>query len=285
MALTKPVVAKKETAAVETVAVETAVEKENLTVQGVEETVAAAPETVVAEETVVETPAEETLTEEGVAAVAEEPQQQVAVAQEAKQPSVVQAQANAMAQFTDTMAEAGFEGLTLSSMSFDRIKLHEGQFKIGSDEAELGTDFDCIVHAIRKIFVVRQSTDNDAESFYSYDAKGATFTDGSSAAEKLQDWLEDGYGTEDEPLDIREYLECTATLVDRDDEYDEQMVMLSIPPASAARFSGVAAQAYMKFKGALLSDVVIRCTVGKKIGEGQKAFRPWVPKVLRRIDA
>ena len=207
----------------------------------------------------------------------------VATQEPAKAPAAAEVHRNAMANFSAQMAEQGFEGLELTGMSFDRIKLHEGQFKLGQEEIELGSEFDCIIHSVRKLFVVRQSTDNDAESFYSYDPKGSTFTDGGSAREKLEEWLEDGYGTEDAPLDIREYGEATATLVNRDDEFDDQMVMLSIPPASRARLSGAAAQAFQKFKGALLSDVVVRCMVGRKAGEGQKSFRPWVFKVVGRV--
>lgn len=198
--------------------------------------------------------------------------------------SVTEKRANAMAEFTKQQADMGFEGLELSGMSFDRIKLHEGQFKLGSEETELGTDIQVVIHSTRKIFVVRQSEDNDAESFYSYDPQGKTFTDGSSAEEKLADWLDDGYGTQDAPLDIREYLEAMSTMVNRDDEFEGTMVMLSIPPASKARMAGVAAQAYTRFKGATLDQVVVQCSVGKKIGEGQKAFRPWVFKVVGRYE-
>jgi len=210
---------------------------------------------------------------------------EVVVAAEAQPPvaNAAQQQRSAMANFSSAMAQEGFEGLDLTGMSFDRIKLHEGQFKLGQEDIELGTEFDCIIHSTRRLFVVRQSTDNDAESFYSYDPKGQTLTDGASSSDKLQEWLEDGYGTEEAPLDIREYCEATATLVNRDDEFNDQMVMLSIPPASRARLAGAAAQAYQKLKGALLSDVIISCQVGRKAGEGQKSFRPWVFKVVGRV--
>ncbi len=282
MALVKPQVAKEETLAAEAVAqtAEQVVEQdvvaeqapvvsgEVLEAEGVEATAQVQAEAEVVD--IAET------AESTAVAVAAEPQ--------AKAVSVTEQRNNAMAQFTQDQAANGFEGLELSGMSFDRIKLHEGQFKLGSDETELGTDFECVIHSTRKIFVVRQSDDNDAETFYSYDPQGKTFTDGSSAQEKLEDWADDGYGTAENPLDIREYLEAMATLVNRDDEHEGTMVMLSIPPASKARLAGVAAQAYTRFKGARLDQVVTQCQVGKKIGEGQKAFRPWVCKVTGRFD-
>lgn len=281
MALVKPQVAQKE----ETLAAEAVAQTAEQVVE----------HEVVAEQAPVETG--EVLEAEGVeatAATAEvveiqpvaEPAQAVAVAEPAaaKAVTVGEQRTNAMAQFTQDQAANGFEGLELSGMSFDRIKLHEGQFKLGTEETELGTDIQVVIHSTRKIFVVRQSDDNDAETFYSYDPKGLTFTDGSSAQEKLEDWLDDGYGTEESPLDIREYLEAMATLVNREDEHEGTMVMLSIPPASKARLAGVAAQAYTRFKGATLGQVVTQCSVGKKIGEGQKAFRPWVFKALERYE-
>lgn len=238
----------------------------------------------------------EVLTAEGVAAVvaeveapvaAAEPvaaEQAVAVAQEAGAPTVTEQRTNAMAQFTQDQAAAGFEGMDLTGMSFDRVKLHEGTFKLGSEEADIGTEFDCVIHSTRRLYVVRQSDDQDAKNYYSYDSKGQTFTDGSSAAETLAEWLDDGYGTAEAPLDIKEYLEAMATLVNRDDEHDESMVMLSIPPASRAKLSGAAAQAFTKLQKATLDQVVTRCTVGKQLGEGTKKFRPWVFKVVGRYE-
>lgn len=254
MALTKPQVT------------DTAAEVEVLSAEG-----------VVATETV-------KVAETAVAAAEPVAEQAVAVAQPAAAPTVTEQRTNAMAQFTQEQASAGFEGLDLTGMSFDRVKLHEGTFKLGSEEADIGTEFDCVIHSTRRLYVVRQSDEQDAKNFYSYDAKGLTFTDGSSAEETLQEWLDDGYGTADSPLDIKEYLEAMATLVNRDDEYDGQMIMLSIPPASKAKLSGAAAQAFTKMNKALLSDVVTRCTVGKQLGEGTKKFRPWVFKVVSRYE-
>lgn len=276
MALTKPVVSN-------TAAATNEVEEAVITKAGVEATAEVIEHVAEAPAQVVETAAEapEAVAEQAEAPAAAETSE-VAVVNPASAPAVQRA--NAMAQFTQEQAEAGFEGLELTGMSFDRIKLHEGKFLIGSEESELGTEFDCVVYATRNIYVVRQSTDNDAEAFYSYDPKGQTMTDGTSAQEKLADWLDDGYGTEDAPLDIRPYLEATVVLVNREDEYDGHMAMLSIPPASKARMAGAAAKAQMKFKGAKLNEVVTRCTVGKKVGDGQKAFRPWLFSAIERFE-
>lgn len=269
MALTRPAVAKETTQTTEAAAEVREVVEEQMTQEGVQATAQAEQAKQAKQAKQAEPEAE-----------APAASQEVAVSEPAPAPTVAQSQASAMTNFKENMAKEGFEGLELTGMSFDRIKLHEGKFLLGSEEVELGTDVDCVIYSTRPIYVVRQSTDNDAEAFYSYDENGKTHTDGTSAHETLQEWLEDGYGTKEDPLDIRPYLEATAVLVNRDDEYEGEMVMLSVPPASKARLGGAAAQAYNRFKGAKLSEVVTRLTVGKKIGEGQKAFRPWLFKVV-----
>ena len=185
----------------------------------------------------------------------------------------------AMTNFSVQMAEAGFDGLDLTGMSFDRIKLHEGTFKLGSEEVMLGNEFDCIVHGTRRLYVVRQHTGQDAKTFYSYDPKGATTVDGSSTEEMLAEWAEDGF----EQPDIKEYLEAMATLVNRDDEFEDQMVMLSIPPASRAKLSGAFAQAMQRLK-ATPDKIILKCLVGKQVGEGTKKFRHWAFKIVGLAD-
>lgn len=274
MALTKPTINKETVVQTET---------ETLTTQGVEDTMtttaAATVETLVTQP---EVAAAEVLTTEGVEATVETA---VALAEPAAGTavSVTAQRTNAMAQFTKDQAEAGYDGMDLTSFSFDRIKLHEGTFKIGGDEADLGSSFQCVVMGTRRLFVIRQSTDSDAESFYSYDAHGLTMTDGSSAEAKLEEWKDEGYGVDGAPLDIREYCEAMALLVGRDDEYADAMVTLSIPPASKSRLAGMAFQAKSRLKSEL-NGVVLECQVGKKAGEGAKTFRPWLFKLVGRYE-
>lgn len=183
-------------------------------------------------------------------------------------------QANASQQFTQSMAEQGYEGLAITGMSFDRLKLHEAKFQLGSEEISLGESLDLVVLSTRPIYVVRQFAGEGAEMFYSYHKDGSNFTDETSAQETLDKWLDEGYGTPDEPLDIKEYIEAMSQLKSRDDEYNDHMVSLSIPPASKARLAGAMAVGLRKFQCAP-GDLVIRCSVGKKVGTGDKAFRPW----------
>lgn len=181
----------------------------------------------------------------------------------------------AMASYTQNMAELGFEGLNITGMSFDRVKLTEGKFVLGSDEISLGESIDIQLMGTKPIFIVRQYDGDDAEIYFSYDKNGEFLTDGSSSAEIREKWLEDGYGGEDAPLDIKRYLEGMAQLVNRTDEYNGHMVSLSIPPASTDRLGGACAVGYQKFKRDP-SGLVITCKVGAKIQKGSISWRPWV---------
>lgn len=181
------------------------------------------------------------------------------------------------------LAENGMEGLTVGGMSFDSIKLpSEGQFLIGQDDEELGKSFKCVIQQSRARFIVRQSNDQDAEMFYSYDADQfaktgvITDTEGGDRADEVREWKEDGY---DEAPVIKKYLEVMVILIDEDEdgnpgERDRQMAMLSIPPASVQRFSGFIYQNHMMKKLAQ-HEFVTECIVGKKVKKDSNSFFPW----------
>lgn len=189
----------------------------------------------------------------------------------------------AMAQFKDDMAAEGFEGMNLTGMSFDRVKLHEGQFLLGSEETKLGETIHVQIMSTREIYVVRQFSGNGAEMFYSYDKAGKFKTDGSSAQEVLDEWLEDGYGTPERPLEIKTYIEAMAVLVNRTDDYEQHMVSLSIPPASKDRLAGAFAVGRQRLQAGP-TQLVIECKVGAKVGSGEEAFRPWIFKAHSKAE-
>lgn len=205
-----------------------------------------------------------------------------AVAEQAQAPTTVTAQReHGVKAFQAEQAEMGFEGIEVGAFSFDRVKLDDGQFLMGSDDVELGSSFEFVTMSTRNIFVVRQGNFQDADTFYSYSADGSTTTDGSSSQETLDKWKEDGYGTDESPLDIKKYMEVMAELV-TEDENNGAIVNLSIPPSSLQRFGGVAMIAKARFH-ANLNEVVIKAIVGAKAGEGSKSFRPWNFKISRKL--
>lgn len=199
-----------------------------------------------------------------------------------KQTALAQQRESGLKQFLQEQAEQGFEDLEVGAFSFDRVKLHEGTFKLGSDEQDIGSKIQFVALSTRASYVVKRDSGEDAPMFYSNSADGSTKTDGSSAKETLDEWLEDGYGTKDQPLVISKYLEVTAELVAPGEDHDGAVVNLSIPPSSLQRFGGMTLMANRRFN-APLSMVVCEATVGAKIGEGKKSFRPWNFRVLNRV--
>lgn len=177
------------------------------------------------------------------------------------------------------MAELGMEGLSIGGMSFDRIKLpNEGIFQFGPDEEELGKEFNAVIQSTRAIYIVRQSDDDDAENYYSYQADGSLDTNGVSKEATLQEWAEDGF---DAPI-IKRYLEVMVQMYEIDEEGNEGsrhglLAMLSIPPASLQRISGYIMQ-LTQMRKLHPSAAVTTFQVGTKVKRNANAFFPWTAK-------
>lgn len=263
-------------------AANTATANEELSQEGVQGVAEQAETQEVVQEQVAET-TQEPVTQEGVEAVAEqaaEPEQTTEVATQTAstavaKPSNTERAVAASSKFQDSMAEAGFEGLQLGGLSFEQIRLPgEGQFLIGQEDEELGQEFDCVIQGTRARYVVRQSDDQDAEMFYSYDPAGLVNAEGVDMAETLQEWADDGY---EKPV-IKKYIEVTAVMVNASNpDREGMMVILSIAPASVQKFSGfIAQQQFMKKQQP--SEYVTRCIVGKKVKKDKNSFFPWAFK-------
>lgn len=212
--------------------------------------------------------------QEGFQAPTSEPERQQTTTVAERPQASAPAKSGGGNQFESDMAEDGFEGLTLGGLSFEQIKLPgEGQFLIGQDDEELGQEFDCVIQVTRARYVVRQSDDQDAEMFYSYDPNGLTNTEGQDMSDTLQEWKEEGF---ERPV-IKKYIEAMAIMIDEGGERDRMMVMLSIPPASVQKFSGFLAQQKM-MKGAKPNEFITKCVVGKKVKKDKNSFFPWAFK-------
>lgn len=176
--------------------------------------------------------------------------------------------------FVQDQVDLGFEGLTVTSFSFERIRLEDGKFLLGADDLDLGVSFQFVPQGSRSLYVIKQSNDKDAEMYYSYDPDGKLGIDGSSMEAKLAEWREQGYGLEDSPLVIKKYMEVMAILTNSGTEFDETIVSLSVPPTSSARFGGAAIQAKFKYH-ADLNNVIVEARVGTKVKVGSSTFYPW----------
>lgn len=187
-------------------------------------------------------------------------------------------QLSGMKALLEEQADLGFEDIEISQFSFDRIRLHEGKFQKG--EEELGEKFLFVPLSSRAIYIIKQNNDEDGEMFYSYCPEGTTTADGGSSKAIRDAWKEEGFDTPDNPVIISKYMEIMAQVIGEDGEAGD-VVSLSIPPSSRARFGQVPAMAKMRFQ-ANTNEVVVEAQVGAKVGEGKKAFRPWNFKVVRK---
>lgn len=266
MALTRTNTMKTEEATVEAAA-------ETLTAEGVSATAQQAEPEVEAQAAQVEADKPE------ASAPAEAPQQAVAARPTAAAPAVSNGPG-----IEQDMADMGFEGLTIGGMSFDRVKLpSEGVFLYGSDEIDLGKEFNAIIQGSKAIYIIRQSDDEDAENYYSYQPDGLVDTNGNDRADTLAEWREEGY---EKPV-VRRYLEVMVQMFDQDEngipgERDGAIAMLSIPPASIQRISGYLFQ-LTKMKGLMPSEVVTTFVVGNKVKKGNNSFFPWNAKMHSQI--
>lgn len=278
MALAKPNTVKTETAATEEVkAAAPAVEEQQAAPE------AAAPEVEVeAEQTPEVAQPEVTATKPEPDQVKEEVQKAVQH-DAASQPPVVRKPTapavSAGGSMEQDLADMGMEGLSIGGMSFDRIKLpNEGVFQFGPDEEELGKSFDAVIQNTRAIFIVRQSDEDDAPNYYSYQPDGAQDTNGVDKADTLAEWREDGY----EHPSIKRYLEVMVQMHDVDENGNEGerhglLAMAAIPPASIQRISGVILQ-MTKMRGLHPSQAVTTFQVGTKVKKGNNTFYPWTAK-------
>lgn len=206
----------------------------------------------------------------------EEVKQEVQVSQ-GTQVSEAATPLTGMKALLEEQANLGFEDIEVSQFSFDRIKLSEGSFWQG--ETDIGDKFKFIPLSSRANYIVKQDSGEDAKMFYSYDPQGLTTSDGQSSKSIRDEWKEEGYDTEDNPVVILKYMEIMAQLVVDGEAGD--VVSLSIPPSSRARFGQVPTMAKMRF-GVDTNGVIVEASVGAKVGEGKKAFRPWNFKVVSR---
>lgn len=174
---------------------------------------------------------------------------------------------------SDTLSAAGFEGMILDGLSFDRIKLNRGQFLLGQSDEQIGTEFEGIVDKSVALFLFRRSDAQDEEQvFYSYDPKGETTTSGADTSATFAEWAADGY---DKPV-VSQYMECIVTITKcvGKPELVGEMVICQIAPASVRRISGHFQRQGMKLN-LLPNEYVTKFSLGAAITKGRDSYNPW----------
>ncbi len=170
------------------------------------------------------------------------------------------------------LADEGFEGLEINFTSFEVIILEKSAFATASGK-KVKEDFEVTLQKTRSkfLFASLHADSDKVEAIYSYN-EHADVEDPEVMA-KIKAWKDQdqvGYTK-------KRYIEALAIMLDdkATGELNGEMVLLQIPPASIGKISGHIVQGRMKGFHAP-SDYTTIVGVGPKIGEGQKAFYPWV---------
>lgn len=183
--------------------------------------------------------------------------------------------------FEQEMADEGFEGLELDRFSFPQIKLDDGQFLAGDEESdEMGKEFDCVILASKAKWVLHNTKcdDKDKETFFTYD-KLTDANTGELLADVIADWKDAGWGHS-----FSQYLEAQSLVMSG--TLEGTVAILSIPPTSRTGLSGKIRRAQMQLGIQSPKDMLITCTVGKKLtNKGGKTYNPWIFSVTRELTA
>lgn len=214
---------------------------------------------------------------------------EVAPATQAGTPAVAGGKAvNAAGQAAAQLADDGFEGLRIDGLSFERIKLSNGVFCLSQSGDEIGKEFQVVLQGSKAVHIIRRSDAQDEEQvYYSYDANGATTTDGQSADHILEEWIDAGYEPDAKTglWPTTTYIEVMAVVIEMAgfEHLEGAIVLLQIPPASRAKFSGYLA-VQKATKKLAPSQYVTRLKVGKTIQKDKNSYNPWVAEYVRLAE-
>ena len=220
------------------------------------------------------------------AALDDEPQGGVAEQVKSAVPSVQKPASKAVSTqvYEDVGNDSSFDDLDsdLGFGSFPMVKLdNSGQF-VTSDGDEFD-QLDVVIRRMTRKTLVKARAGQDEGIPFVYTYNGETALDGRSVADYIREWKEDG---EMEPAadPIKsEYLEVLAEVHNTGNEnYDGEMVILNVAPASKRRLAGYKLK--LQAKGLPLHGVLTRVLAGAKISKGNRSFRPWDFKFIAKLE-
>lgn len=174
--------------------------------------------------------------------------------------------------------EAGFEGVELKLMTFPLISLKtEGHFE-DNNGTHYGRSFMCRAQrsmpktAVQGVKIVNGK--QDTLVFFTYD--GVTTHTGASCEDMKQQYISEG-----RTIIERKYLDVLVVLDAPNEEYDQDLRLLSVSPTSIDRFSRAMISLSMR-KGwntqALMNNigsVKLKVEVGDKVTGVTNPFYPW----------
>lgn len=192
----------------------------------------------------------------------------------------------ALANFTQSLAADGFEGVELGFGSLPQVVLNnKGKFVVSTDgNVDIGTEFTVLLTGARRKWIYKNVVPGDSknkkelEDFcYSYDQQNTT--DGEPVANVVQRWADKGWTHE-----VKEYRDVTGQIVScpHNARYNRRLVLLSVPPSSINRFNGhlVTMRAY----GLDMRTVPTKISVGAEI-QGAQTYNPWSFEIPEEVLA
>jgi hypothetical protein len=151
--------------------------------------------------------------------------------------------------------------------SFPIVKLQNGKLVMGEGGEEVES-FKCVLLGLKKRWLYKSDSTDDAEIFYSYDK--LTDTSGRTVEARLAEWESEGF--DKDKFECKEYAEVMAQIVEG--SLSNKITLLSVPPASIKRLAGLKAEIKYIHKTSL-KKVITKVSVGKSIKVGSKSFNPW----------
>lgn len=163
--------------------------------------------------------------------------------------------------------------------TFPQVKLDKDKLVVGEEGEHDVLYFNPLMAQKRWIYKSK-----DAEAiFFSYNQQMAT--DGRTVDDHIREWKANG----DSLAEVREYMEVIGRAYGG--EFDGRMLILSIPPTSTGRLTGIQMELALEMdsKGVPreLDSVILKITAGAKITTAKKkTYHPWSFRIAcDKVDA
>jgi len=169
-----------------------------------------------------------------------------------------------------TLSDMGIEDIKLDFTSFPKITLEKGNFS-SSEYQNFGTEFEFIYMSKHPTYLfssVPPDRDTESELVYSDDGQHDTST-GKHKKDLEAEWKDKGWGFRETKYDIVIGM-CTTG------PHADEFVQLQISPTSQGALGGYLYG--LAVRGEDPRQTVARISAGPLMGQGQRAYTPWVIK-------
>lgn len=168
-----------------------------------------------------------------------------------------------------SLAEEGFEGVSVGFGTFPQVVLvNEGHFE-SSEGWNMGEEFKCLLMGSKVKYILKNTKCLQKEEDFAYSYDKVNDVNGTPLQEYIDKWDAEAWGYE-----FKEYREVPAQVVGGD--WDGELIVLSVPSSSIKRFNGHLVRS--KMKGHDVAEILTSVCVGEKITNVDYPFYPWAFK-------